>query len=213
MSRVVALTFLIMTACAATPSFKLDTAEAAPAIKPNIFGTAVLSLPSTPLDSKWNTARGGKLSSEDHQWANSLKDRPSHERIVAINNRVNAAVRYTADKGDSWQNAATTLRSGRGDCEDYALAKLALLEAAGFARADLILTLAHDLVLRVDHAMLVVRDGNELLLLNNLTNRIVDARTAADYRPIFSYSAAGQKWLHGYARTSQASLAPSRSAP
>ena len=45
--------------------------------------------------------------------------------------------------------------------------------------------------------MLVVKlDGRHYLLDNN-TDRLLDASESNDYRPILSYSSEG-KWLHGY---------------
>ena len=178
----------------------MPAAEAATPATPDVFGTTALALSSTPLDSKWRAARSETLTSTDRSWAQTLQGQSFRERIDAVNVRINAAVRYAADRGDQWQSARQTLSLGRGDCEDYALAKMALLEAAGVPRAHLVLTITRDLALRVDHAVLIVRDGEELLLLDNLTNRVSDAATAEDYRPVFSYSASGQKWLHGYTR-------------
>ena len=38
------------------------------------------------------------------------------------------------------------MRRGRGDCEDYAIAKLQMLRAAGFEDRDLYLVIAKDLI-------------------------------------------------------------------
>jgi hypothetical protein len=73
-----------------------------------------------------------------------------------------------------------------------------LLEAAGVARGDMFLVIAKDLVRRADHALLVVRNGDRLMVLDNNTDRIVDAAAIRDYRPVMSYSG-GKAWLHGYA--------------
>jgi hypothetical protein len=43
----------------------------------------------------------------------------------------------------------------------------------------------------------VVRSEGRFWLLDNNTDRLVDASGANDYRPILSYGAGG-KWLHGY---------------
>jgi predicted transglutaminase-like cysteine proteinase len=93
---------------------------------------------------------------------------------------------------------AASLR-GRGDCEDYAIAKLQMLRAAGFADRDLYLVIAKDLVRRSDHALLVVRADGRLLVLDNGTDRILDAQDAGDYRPVLTYSATAA-WTHGYRR-------------
>ena len=57
-----------------------------------------------------------------------------------------------------------TFSDGRGDCEDYAFAKLVALRESGMATADLRLLLVRDLVSRQDHAVLAARhDGHWLV--------------------------------------------------
>lgn len=119
-----------------------------------------------------------------------------------VNGWVNQRVDFVEDNVDGvpaeiWQNAAESLRRGRGDCEDYALAKLALLAALGFDREDLFLVIARDLVARSHHAVLAVRTGGRFVVLDNATDELIEGDRANDYRPIFSYSAAG-RWIHGY---------------
>lgn len=122
--------------------------------------------------------------------------------IAAVNSWANGHIRYVEDrqlygKADYWADARTTLRKRAGDCEDIAIAKMALLAGMGVRREDMFLTVARDLARNADHALLVVRDGDRMWLLDNNTDRLLDAREANDYRPILSYSAGG-KWLHGY---------------
>jgi hypothetical protein len=110
--------------------------------------------------------------------------------------------RYVEDrelygKADHWAGARATLRRGAGDCEDIAVVKMALLAGMGVRREDMFLTIARDLARNADHALLVVRSEGRFWLLDNNTDRLVDARGANDYRPILSYGAGG-KWLHGY---------------
>jgi predicted transglutaminase-like cysteine proteinase len=128
-------------------------------------------------------------------------------QLEAVNRWVNARVTFADDAerfgvADRWAAAAQTLAQGRGDCEDYAIAKMKLLEAAGVSRRDLYLVIARDLVRRADHALLVVRSEGRLVVLDSNTDRIVDSAAAQDYRPVMSYS--GDKaWVHGYAASPQ----------
>ena len=122
--------------------------------------------------------------------------------IAAVNSWANAKIRYVEDRelygqADYWADAQTTLRRRAGDCEDIAIAKMALLAGAGVRREDMYLTIARDLVRNADHALLVVKSQGKFWLLDNSTDRLLDASAANDYRPILSYSSAG-KWLHGY---------------
>ena len=127
---------------------------------------------------------------------------PAQATIAAVNSWANAKIRYVEDRqlygqADYWADAKTTLSRRAGDCEDIAIAKMALLAGAGVRREDMYLTIARDLVRNADHALLVVKSEGRFWLLDNNTDRVLDASAANDYRPILSYSARG-KWLHGY---------------
>jgi predicted transglutaminase-like cysteine proteinase len=174
--------------------------------KPNVFGSVALSVGRTPLDSKWQRAQASALSGRAGPWRGVVGEARGLDqgaKIELVNSWVNRRVNFIDDSvrfkvADRWATATETLRAGQGDCEDYAIAKMKLLEAAGVARGDMFLVIAKDLVRRADHALLVVRNGDRLMVLDNNTDRIVDAATIRDYRPVMSYSA-GKAWLHGYA--------------
>jgi predicted transglutaminase-like cysteine proteinase len=181
---------------------------AAPATdRPDIFGSVALPIGQTPLDAKWQSASASSLSRRSGPWRpllRSLTGMARAEQIQAVNSWVNARIAFTDDarrKGriDVWSGASDTLRRKRGDCEDYAIAKMKLLEAAGVDREDMYLVIVDDLVRRADHALLVVRSGDQMLVLDNGTDQILEAGSVTDYRPVFSYSAQGT-WLHGYAQ-------------
>ena len=131
-------------------------------------------------------------------------DRGELDRIEAVNRYVNRRVEFVDDsrqygRADLWTAASDTLRRGRGDCEDYAIAKLQMLRAAGFSDRDLYLVIVKDLVRRADHAVLVVRAGGRMLVLDNGTDVVADADNVRDYRPVLTFSANGA-WTHGYRR-------------
>ena len=175
---------------------------------PDVFGSVALSISHTPLDAKWRAAVNARFSKHAEPWVSfvrSVAGRNRDEQLQAVNQWVNARVRFTDDRpnkhsADRWSGAGETLRRARGDCEDYAIAKMKLLEAVGIAPTDMYLVIARDLVRRADHAVLVVRLGQRMVVLDNGTDAVLDARQAHDYRPIFSYGAHG-KWIHGYSET------------
>lgn len=174
--------------------------------RPDVFGSVALPVSHTPLDAKWRVADKAKFSARSGPWTSLIRTVSGESRIEqlqSVNQWVNARVRFTDDRSakygtDRWSGAAETLRSGRGDCEDYAIAKMKLLEAAGIARTDMYLVIAKDLVRRADHALLVVRLDQRLMALDNSTDLLLDASQVSDYRPIFSYGTRGA-WIHGYA--------------
>jgi len=177
-----------------------------PRVKPaggsDIFESRRIAISKTMFDSAWDRARNSTISSA--RAARFLGRRPSDrmELIDHINRTTNHRIRYVEDqvqwgKADYWAGADATLRTGRGDCEDYAITKMQLLMANGFRPEDLTLTIARDMVHGTDHAVLVVRHEGRYLLLDNVTDRILDGSKANEYRPIFSYSD-HKSWLHGY---------------
>lgn len=175
--------------------------------RPDVFGSVALPITATPLDRRWQAVAGRPAEAGSARWAASLRDRPEAERIELINRFVNARIAFVDDeqqfgRADVWQGAGESLRRGRGDCEDYALAKRALLRAAGLAERNLYLVIAKDLVRRSDHAVLAVASDGRLLVLDNGTDRIMDAADITDYRPIFTYSA-DRRWTHGYRRDAE----------
>jgi len=102
----------------------------------------------------------------------------------------------TVRTADYWASARDTLRQRAGDCEDIAIAKMQLLAGLGVSRSDMYLTIARDLARNADHALLVVRLDDRYWLLDNATDRLLDASEAHDYRPIMSSIQTAM--LHGY---------------
>lgn len=190
--------------------------------KPDIFGSVALRVSHTPLDRKWNGAQNNREAAMARaalaRAGATVGAHYKEENIRTVNRWINANIKYVEDRklygrADHWASAGTTLKSGRGDCEDFAIAKMQLLQASGVKASDMFLVIAKDLVRRADHSLLVIRVGNQMLVLDNETDLILNAEDVRDYRPIMSYSANG-KWLHGYpakpSGTQMASLAVGR---
>jgi predicted transglutaminase-like cysteine proteinase len=93
-------------------------------------------------------------------------------RIGLINRAVNLAIRPVSDLAqwgvpDHWSSPLETFSTGRGDCEDYAIAKYIALLEAGVAEQDVKLIIERDLASNQDHAVVATRlDGNWIVLDN-----------------------------------------------
>lgn len=175
---------------------------------PDLFGSVALKVGHTPLDWRWRSVEDSPVTGTPAAYARSLRELDPAEKAALINQYVNRRVRYTEDivqygKADYWAPADQTLRRGRGDCEDYAIAKLQMLREAGVSAHDLYLVLVNDLVRRADHAVLVMRAGNRMLLLDDGTNAVLDTQAVSDYRPILTFASYGT-WTHGYMRPNPA---------
>ena len=179
------------------------TAPAAASDSPNLFGSVAVSIGRTPLDSMWRRANaaGGSLA----RWTGTLRSAGDDREAMVreVNLWVNRRIDFTDDersagRADLWQSASESLRSGRGDCEDYALAKMQLLAALGVPQDDMYLVLVRDLVRRQDHAVLAVRLEGRFVVLDNNSDALLEDGQVGDYRPVMSYSG-GRRWIHGYA--------------
>ena len=172
--------------------------------QPDVFNSVALSIGRSPLDAGWDRVSGAGIGGSAGAFAASLRDDGIIAKLEAVNSYVNARVRFVDDRvqygvADRWQAASDTLARARGDCEDFALAKRAMLRAAGVADKDLYLVVLKDLTRRADHAVLVVRAQGRFLVLDNGTDRIVDSSDVPDYRPILTFTA-GRTYTHGYRR-------------
>ncbi len=93
-------------------------------------------------------------------------------RIGVINRAINLAIAPMSDlaqwgEPDVWSAPLQTLTTGRGDCEDYAIAKYVALKEAGVAAADVRLVIVRDLAVGQDHAVVAVRVDGSWIMLDN----------------------------------------------
>ena len=188
---------------AVLPVAPVDTAASLD--RPDVFNSVAMPIARTALDDRWNRVGSARVHGKAARFAAALRGRDERTTLDAVNRFVNARVAFTDDSrqygvADRWSSASETLARGRGDCEDYAIAKLALLRRAGFADRDLYFVVLKDLARRADHAVLVVRSGGRFLVLDNGTDQLTDSAAIRDYRPILTFSA-GQRFAHGYRRS------------
>jgi predicted transglutaminase-like cysteine proteinase len=172
--------------------------------RPDVFNSVALSIGRSPLDANWNRVAAASVGGNAGAFAASLRGQGIIAKLESVNGYVNARVRFVDDRiqfgvADRWLPASETLARGRGDCEDFALAKRAMLRAAGVPDKDLYLVVLKDLSRRADHAVLVVRAAGRFLVLDNGTDRIVDSSDVHDYKPMLTFTM-GHAYTHGYRR-------------
>lgn len=167
--------------------------------------TRRLAVSRTAFDQQWDRVSQQGLSAQALRGEAGLggvvPGRATLETVATVNAWANRRIRFVEDaklfrQADYWAPAQTTLRLGAGDCEDIAIAKLQALAAIGVPRSDMFLTIARDLARHADHALLVVRMDGRFWLLDNSTDRVLDATESYDYQPVLSFSQ-NRKWLHG----------------
>lgn len=109
---------------------------------PDIFNSVAMAVTRTPLDDRWSRVGSASVGGHAARFAAALRGRDERTRLDAVNAYVNARVTFTEDSrqygvADRWSTASETLARGRGDCEDYALAKRAMLRRAGIEDRNL----------------------------------------------------------------------------
>ncbi|MFC4295130.1 transglutaminase-like cysteine peptidase [Novosphingobium tardum] len=165
---------------------------------PSLFHMMALPIGYSPALRKWEHARESSLAGHPGPWEELVAQAnrvTGGNPIGMVNQWVNWHVRYRNDPSDEWASAATTLARGYGDCEDFALAKMALLGALGIPADSMYLVLLHDRQ-GDQHAVLVVSREGRRYVLDNRTDRLLTAEQVDDYTPILSFSGSFA-WTYG----------------
>ncbi len=182
-------------------------------------GAVPVSVPRLAANPKWRRvieqypqARPSAECASDERCANSLWIRwndlvrqvsalEGEERLQAVNEGINALIVYASDDevygvGDYWATLEESMSRGRGDCEDIAIAKMWLLNAAGVDLSSMRLVVLKDTLRNLDHAVLsVVEDGHQYVL-DNAAWKVGRADWMRGYRPIYALSS-DQSWIYG----------------
>lgn len=175
-------------------------AQAGDGDAPFVFSSVPLTVSRTPFNADWQRVSSARSP------ANRIAERASaldgQDRLRFVSSEVNRTVAYREDADnwgadDYWATAAQTLSKGAGDCEDLAILKMQLLRAAGVPASRMYLVVGQDLTARRAHALLLVREGGQLWVLDDSTVAIHSPEEHADFRPIMSFGTGGE-WVHGY---------------
>ena len=130
------------------------------------------------------------------QLITAVKARSGRGQLDEANRAVNMAIRYVSDfaqygEADRWSAALATFATGKGDCEDYAIAKYVALTEAGFPRDDLQLVLVRNRAARQDHAVLAARLDDHWLILDSRRPELMDDSEASSFTPLFAINYRG----------------------
>jgi predicted transglutaminase-like cysteine proteinase len=170
------------------------------------FGVFAFAISSGGLRQKWFALKE-KLDDDMVQLALCDGDRdncasPAALKLLAIvdqartrdgrallgetNRAVNLAIRAENDGAeDIWSSPLETFERGAGDCEDYAIAKLAALRLSGVAAEDLRLVVVRDTRNGEGHAVASAKLDGHWLMLDNRRMAMVEDDDARNYQPLF----------------------------
>ena len=135
-------------------------------------------------------------------WRKNLsewKKQDSSQQLELVNGWVNHTIHYTDDtvafgRADYWASPAESLK-GRGDCEDYAIAKYASLRALGYGEDKLRIVIVNDTRKNLGHAVLSVSTQDGLYILDNQNAWPVLHQNISYYAPLYSLNAVGH-WIN-----------------
>ena len=114
------------------------------------------------------------------------RTRDGRARLGETNRAINLAIRAADDGADDvWSSPLATFARGAGDCEDYAIAKLAALRLAGVAAEDLRIVVVRDVRAGEEHAVAAARLDGRWLMLDNRRMAMVEDDNARSYQPLF----------------------------
>lgn len=168
--------------------------------RPPLFGAGELASTDIALFPQW-TSTLDRLAVDPAAWAGAfdrLRGTDAVAQIRGVNDAVNR-VAYVEDgrnwgQPDRWSAPAEFFARG-GDCEDFAIAKYAALRRLGFAAETLRIVVVQDERRDLAHAVLAVYQGDDILILDNLSDQPVPAAGIGHYRPFYSINETGW-WLH-----------------
>jgi predicted transglutaminase-like cysteine proteinase len=115
---------------------------------------------------------------------------------------VNRMVAYRTDEEnhgrlDQWSTPNETLARASGDCEDYAILKMAVLARLGVPVTAMEIVVVKDTGRRLFHAVLAVALEDRTLILDNMTDAVEADTRKPGYAPLFSLSGTAN-YIFGY---------------
>lgn len=146
--------------------------------------------------SKCDAATAALAAAETKTAGASIRD-----KINTINFTVNHSIRYASDMDtyhvtDYWAKPSEALAHGQGDCEDFAILKMAALYNAGVDLDHMALVILFDQQRHFYHAVLSVNVNGNYLILDNMRDEVLSDKRIAEYLPLYSI-VAGRGYLHG----------------
>jgi predicted transglutaminase-like cysteine proteinase len=176
------------------------------------FGSVRIPIGKFPAVERWRRVHAtlrqckpGKACDKAEALLGVVVDNAAPKRFLAkltmVNRNINEAIRYVPDsenygKRDYWAGIAEIASRRRGDCEDYAILKMAALVRLGVPEKSMSIVVLFDHANKAFHAVLAVAtDQGNFILDNNRQDVYLDLRQP-DYQPLYSLGGA-KAWLHG----------------
>ncbi len=132
----------------------------------------------------------------------NLKGSDISAQLRHVSASVNKLVAYRTDEQnhgrlDYWSTPNETLSRSSGDCEDYAILKMALLSRLGVPMNAMEIVVVKDTSRRLFHAVLSVALEGKSVILDNMTDAVETDTAKLSYAPLFSISGSAN-YIFGY---------------
>lgn len=125
---------------------------------------------------------------------NEAKDLDDMGKMEKVNDFFNAFPYESDEKiwgiSDYWATRLEFIGKGKGDCEDYVIAKYFTLKELGVPTSKLFMTYAKSLRLKSSHVVLSYYETEHSipLIMDNYNYKILPANVRTDLVPIYSFS-------------------------
>ena len=182
------------------------------AIIPGVFGSVALSMRNFPVAARWapvykaivDCTAGSTCDRESPVFAeiiNIAANKGFRDKLSFVNSSINRLIAYRKDsvvygKLDYWAKPSEVLEHRAGDCEDFAILKMAALLRAGIPAQSMSLVVLQDRRRKFFHAVLSVSTGSGAFILDSLGNAVLRDSELPDYVPLYSFST-DRAWIHG----------------
>lgn len=182
------------------------------AIIPGVFGSVAIPMRNFPVAGRWakvyseidvclDASACGEKGTAFAALTEDARNKKFLDKLATVNRTVNTLIAYRKDEAtygnlDYWANPAEILSSGAGDCEDFAILKMAALIEAGVPAQSMSLVVLQDRSRGVFHAVLSVATQSGTFILDNLTNKVLRDGALKSYVPLYSFST-DRAWIHG----------------
>ncbi|MDX8535550.1 transglutaminase-like cysteine peptidase [Mesorhizobium sp. VK25A] len=182
------------------------------AIVPGVFGSVALSMHNFPVSAHWAPVykaildcTAGSPCDRKNAAFGEIVDIASkkgfREKLSFINSSINRLITYKSDMAvygelDHWATPSEVLEHRAGDCEDYAILKMAALLRAGIPAQSMSLVVLQDRRRKFFHAVVSVSTGSGNFILDSLSNLVLADTQLPDYVPLYSFST-DRAWIHG----------------
>ncbi|KUM27356.1 transglutaminase [Mesorhizobium loti] len=182
------------------------------AIIPGVFGSVALSMRNFPVAARWapvykailDCTQGSACDRKNAAFAGIIdiaSAKGFRDKLAFVNSSINRLIAYRKDsvvygKLDYWAKPSEILEHRAGDCEDFAILKMAALLRAGIPAQSMSLVVLQDRRRKFFHAVLSVSTGSGAFILDSLSNNVAMDRDLPDYVPLYSFST-DRAWIHG----------------